>query len=431
MKDFKEDINIYSEQVKDVLTSPPKAIYRWGNTILFFFFLLILILLYVIRYPDIVIGQATLTTIVPPQKEYARTTGKLENIFVVNNQEVKKGTTLAIIENTANYKDVIYLKSIIDTLKADTKNFKFPIEELPVLFLGEIDTAFSNFENNYLQYILNKKSNPFLFENNNNKYTITQLKHRLIVAKEKKNLNQEELIFKKKNIDRLNNLYEKGVISEQNYEQKKLEFLQAKRNFNDINIIISEIKERINNTKNIKKQSEVENVRKEINLFKNVIQSFNQLKKAIKDWELKYLFVSKIRGTVSFMNVWSKNQTVNINDFVFTIVPNNSLEYICKVQVPVTNSGKLKIGQSVNIKLSSYPDYEFGVIRGELRKISLIPSKKNMYFLDVAIPNGLVTTYNKKIEFSQEMQGSAEVITEELRLIERVFYRFRKIFNKS
>ncbi|CAL2090172.1 HlyD family efflux transporter periplasmic adaptor subunit [Tenacibaculum sp. 190524A02b] len=426
-----QELHIYSEQVKDVLTSPPKAIHRWGNTILFFFFVLILILSYVIKYSDIVTGQAVLTTTIPPQKEYARTTGKLTRVFVKNNQKVKENTHLALIENTANYEDVMQLKSIVDTIHVNAENFQFPMTQLPVLFLGEIETAFSVFENNYIQYILNKTANSYQFEQANNQYTLAQLKLRLKASEEKRKINEEELLFKKKDIDRLQGLLDKGVISEQNFEQKKLAYLEAKRSFNDVNITISQIKERISNSSTTKKKADIANVRKEINLLKATLQSFNQLKKVIKDWELRYLFKSNINGTVSFMNVWSKNQTVNTNDLVFTIVPETVSTYICKVQVPVTNARKLKIGQSVNIKLSSYPDHEFGVLKGRVNKIALIPTEKGMYLLDVILPNGLQTTYNKSLKFTQEMQGVAEVITEDLRLVERIFYRFKKIINKS
>ena len=34
MEEFQDELNIYSEEVRDVLSDPPKAIYKWGNTIL-------------------------------------------------------------------------------------------------------------------------------------------------------------------------------------------------------------------------------------------------------------------------------------------------------------------------------------------------------------------------------------------------------------
>ena len=48
----------------------------------------------------------------------------------------------------------------------------------------------------------------------------------------------------------------------------------------------------------------------------------------------------------------------------------------------------------------------------------------------MSLPNILITTHDKEIEFKQEMQGVAEIITEDLRLIERVFYQFKEIFKQ-
>ena len=165
-------------------------------------------------------------------------------------------------------------------------------------------------------------------------------------------------------------------------------------------------------------------------LLKHVIQSFNQLKKAIKDWEYQYVLKSDIKGQVAFLSYWNENQTVNQGDLVFTIIPSENSSFIAKLKTPVQNSGKIKIGQNVNIKLENYPDAEFGVLNGVVKNMSLIPNKEGLYLIDVELPKSLITSYNKKIEFRQEMRASAEIVTEDLRLIERFFYQFRQVLSR-
>ncbi len=429
-EEIQEELKIYSEGVRDVLSEPPKSIFRWGNTILLVFIGCIFFLSWLIKYPDIVIAQAVLTTETPPQKEYARVTGKIDSLFVKNYQKVKPNTPLALIENTANFKDVLFLKSILDTLKVNQSSFYFPLDSLPMLFLGDIENEFSLFENNYIQYDLNKKSQSFLNNDLTNKYALSQLRYRLQTLKNQKELNEEELLFKRKDLERTVTLYNKGVISAQEYENKKLEYLQAERSYKNMNVSISQIKENISNTSNLKKQTSIENTRNEINLLKNVIQSLDKLRTAIKDWESKYLFKSNIEGEVSFMKIWNKNQTIINGDLIFTIIPKEHSSYVVKLQAPLRNSGKLKIGQVVNIRLNGYPDNEFGLLKGKVKEISLTPNNEGLYLLDVELPNKLITTFGIEIEFKQEMQGTAEIITDDLRLIERIFYQFRKIFNK-
>ena len=165
-------------------------------------------------------------------------------------------------------------------------------------------------------------------------------------------------------------------------------------------------------------------------LLKGVIQSFNQLKKAIRDWEYRYVLQSNIEGKVSFLNVWNTNQTVNQGDLVFTIIPKESSSFVAKLKTPVQNSGKIKTGQGVNIKLLNYPDSEFGVLQGHIKNISLIPNNEGLYVIDVELPKKLITSHKKEIEFRQEMQGIAEIITEDLRLIERFFYQLKDVFKR-
>jgi len=59
-----------------------------------------------------------------------------------------------------------------------------------------------------------------------------------------------------------------------------------------------------------------------------------------------------------------------------------------------------------------------------------VPDKDGNLLIDVALPNGLKTSYNKQITFQQEMKGSAEIVTEDLRLIERILYQFKSIFEQ-
>jgi hypothetical protein len=51
--------------------------------------------------------------------------------------------------------------------------------------------------------------------------------------------------------------------------------------------------------------------------------------------------------------------------------------------------------------------------------------------IDVALPNGIETLYQKKIVFQNEMSGIADIVTEYLRLTERLLYQFRAIFQRS
>ncbi|WP_223033653.1 HlyD family secretion protein [Hanstruepera marina] len=424
-----DNIELRSDEVQEILTKVPHWMIRWGNVLFLSLIVLLLLISWFVKYPDIIVSEATVTTQVPPQKEYAKITGKFDAILVEENELVNHKQPLAIIENTATYQDVFKLKSIIDTIKVDTRNFSFPIDSIPFLFLGDIESQYALFENSYIQYQLNKQLQPFANEAIANSYSVSELNNRLRSLQSQKEINRTELEFKKKDLERNRSLFEKGIISAQDFESKQLEYAQAERNFKNYESSMSQIREAISNAHKTSKGTEINQVKEEMTLLKNVIQSFNQLKKAIKDWEYLYVLQSEIQGKVSFLNYWSINQTVNQGDLVFTIIPSDNEFYVAKLKTPVQNSGKIKVGQQVNIKLENYPDTEFGVLNGRVKNISLIADSEGFYYIDVELPQKLVTSYNKEIDFKQEMKGSAEIITEDLRLIERFFYQFRSVLN--
>lgn len=426
-----EEIELRSEEVQEILTKVPNWMIRWGNTLFLILFALLFLLSWVIKYPDVINSEAIVTTEIPPQKQYAKITGKLDTILVKDNQTIKQNTPLAIIENTADYKDVFFLKSIVDTITLKKNNFLFPIKEIPILFLGDIEIAYANFENSYLQYALNKKLKPYSNDAVANSIKTTELKKQFKSLESQKNINKTELNFKKNDLTRSKVLFDKGVISAKQYENKQLDYLKAERSYQNMSTLLSQLRESIANSKRTSRGAEITKVREEMILLKNTIQAFNQLKKTIRDWELSYVFVSKINGKVSFLNYWSSNQTVVKDDLVFTVLPVKKSSFIARLKTPSQNSGKIKIGQVVNVKLNNYPKYEFGVLKGKVKNISVLPDRNGFYNVEVKLDKELKTTYNKKIDFKHEMPATAEIIIEDLRLLERVFYNFRELFTQS
>ena len=423
-----DDIKLRSEQVQDILSYVPHWMIRFGNLLFLGLILLFFSLSWLIKYPDVIITEALLTTKTPPEKQFANTSGKLETLLTTDNSPIKQNAPLAIIENSANYEDVYLLKNIIDTIKIDNKSFKFPIDELPVLFLGEIDNHYALFENNYAQYILNKNLQPFSNEALANKNSISELRRRLQNSRAQLELNRAELKLKKTDLERYTDLYNKGIISTLEIEQKQIDYHQAERNLKSFESSISQIRESISNANKTSKGTEINKTKEELMLLKGVIQAFNQLKIAINDWEKKYVLLSNIDGKVAFANYWRTNETVKQGDLIFTIIPTKNSSFIAKLKTPAANSGKLKIGQKVNISLESYPEEEFGTLQAKVTYISYIPDNDGNYLILSELPKKLVTSYNKNIDFKQEMSGGSEIITEDLRLTERFFYQIKDIF---
>lgn len=420
------DIEIRSEEVQEILSFIPNWMIRWGNTLFFLLILMLLFISWFVKYPDVITAEVMVTTAFPPEKIYAKSSGQFEVFLVSEEENVSKNQVLAVIENSASYKDVLLLKSIVDTIKYEHE-FAFPIDKIPPLVLGDITTSYSQFENDYTEYILNNELTPYKPENFINRMSIIEAKGRLQILLSQKNLNLKELEYKRNDLERSRKMFEKGVISAKDKEQKELEFLQAERAYKTLESSISQMRELIGSSKQNIESTSIKRIQNDTRLQKKAIQSFLYLKKAIKDWEKLYALKSSIEGKVSFMSYWSANQTVKSGDLLFTIIPQKNRAFIGKIKAPAANSGKIEKEQKVQIKLLNYPSDEFGELNGKVKSISLIPNEEGNYLINVDLKQDLITSYNKKIAFRQEMKGSADIITEDLRLIERFFYQLKNI----
>ncbi|MFM8743183.1 MAG: hypothetical protein ACKODM_07655, partial [Cytophagales bacterium] len=69
---------------------------------------------------------------------------------------------------------------------------------------------------------------------------------------------------------------------------------------------------------------------------------------------------------------------------------------------------------------------EFGMLQGKIESISDVPEKEK-YTVYISLPKGMTSSYNRQLAFRPQLQGETEIITEDLRVLERVFYQLRKL----
>jgi len=423
--------NIRSEEVQDILTKVPHWMLSWGNSIVLTLLVSFFVFTWFIKYPDIITSEAVITTQTPPQKLYANISGRIDTLLIKDGQRVENGQILGMIENTAFLKDVLHLKYIMDTVHIQESNFNFPIYEIQMLSLGEISSSYAIFEKDYLDYSLNKTLDPFSTQITANQLSENELLLRMKSLKNQKQIDQKKLELSENEFQRHKQLYAKGVISLKEFESKKLQFLEDQKQINNLDITFSQLQQSINEAKKVSKETKISFQSESTRLYKNVILSFTQLQDAIKTWELKYLLKSNLDGRLSFINVLSIHQNVNLGDLLFTIVPSVENQYLAKIKAPIQNSGKIRKGQKVNIKLFNYPETEYGMVNGKVKSMSAIPNDEGFYFVQVSLKSPLTTSYNIEIPFKSEMTGTAEIVTEDLRLLERFFYQLRGLFRNN
>jgi multidrug efflux pump subunit AcrA (membrane-fusion protein) len=101
-----KDEAVHTEQVQDIIGKPPIWLYRWGITFVLVITLLCVIISSFIQYPEVVKTKLTILSVESPHAVFFKDSAQLLRILVQNNQKIKKGQVLAIVESLAG-KDTI------------------------------------------------------------------------------------------------------------------------------------------------------------------------------------------------------------------------------------------------------------------------------------------------------------------------------------
>lgn len=433
MSDEKQDIELRSEDFNDVLGEIPSWILRWGITMIACIVLFLLIGSAIFKYPDTISSTVTLTGTTPVSGIVAKTSGKLQELYVKNNQQVKMNSFLAIIENPAKTNDIVRLKELVQKIGADLDTIALtPSQQLQ---LGNLQSLYSSFYLTMSEYRQFKELAYHLKK-------IDLVKKRIIKNEVyyKNMLRQKELLETQIKIShqqyaRDSILEAKGLISKEaieiSYSQYLQSFLSAEnmdRSLENLQIQLAQMHESLYDT-------EYQYLDKKNTLEAQLRSFINQLRVEIDAWEMNYALITPLDGEITLTQYWTKNQNITAGDIVFNIVPNNRGEIIGKALLPTERSGKVKIGQKVNIRFSNYPDKEYGIIKGIVKNISLIPiangKETKNYIVDIQLPNGLKTSYNKDLPFLPEMEGQADIITEDISLLERFLLPLKKVITEN
>jgi len=431
-----EALDERSDQVKEILGRAPNWVIRWGITVVFIIIIAVLMGAALISYNDVIPARIVITSENPPVYLAAKTSGRLTNIFVEADQMVKEDEVLAEIENTANFDDVYLLKSKIENFvpsiqDIDSLRLVFP----SLLELGPIQNAYGAFITEYQNYILFNTLEPNKRESVVIKRQILEQKDLLSKQRKQLSLFQEELVLSKAAYDRSQTLYERGVLSKSEFEDASRAYLSDRQRYENLETAISNTEISIANNNNVLTQTNIQGEEFSNNYRQQLEKAYQNLVNEIRNWEQMFILKSPINGRITIFDIWNKYQNVTAGEVIFTIVPADYQKLIGKVSMPIQNSGKVKLGQEVIIKLDNYPNQEWGSLRGSITNISDVPkqaagSEAPYYAMYVDIST-LETSYDKEIEFRQEMQGSAEIIVEELTILQRIFYQLREVLGAT
>ncbi|NQX40840.1 HlyD family secretion protein [Pedobacter steynii] len=420
-------LEVNSEEVQEIITAVPSWILRRGIALIFCILLTIVGISAFIQYPDVVKTNLKVNSLNAPKTVLVKQTGKIVALLAKEGSSVTQYQPLAFMESTANHSDVLKLHQeltgLSDSLKRKGTTTGLSLKNLN---LGELQSAYQNFHQQYLQYVSAQNGGYYL---NSKKYLEKDLKEiqklkEQIISQQK--IQEQEYANVEQEFDAYKKLYQKGVVSTSEYKQQENKYLSGKYPLQQsVTALLN------NNSSYAAKQKEILDLEHTIQDERaKFVQSLNNMLTETEGWINQYILRAPVAGKVGYAGIVQENQTVNAGQELFMINPANT-DFFGEVYIPQYNMGKVKVGQRTLVKMKSYPFEQYGVIRAKVNYISEVAFKDSVFIAKIGFERFENKDPEHKIVLKNGMQAEAEIITEESTLLQRFLRNITKILNSN
>lgn len=418
------------DQISDLIEVPPSWLLRSGISSLSIVVVLVVGLTVFIRYPDKITAKGIITTEVPPIALVTQEAGRVERLFVQDKAFVAKDTPILFIHNEASLEDVDALRSQLERVRSLNDPAAFLSTSLPeAMELGMMQGDYLRLKQQLdaLKLMLAQAEVEAL-QTSRLTHEVREIEKLNKSLTKEKTLYEEELVLKEKDFQRQKSLKESGVISELEYEQAESLYLQFMRQYEakESGIINNQIRIEQLQMKGIEMGAAYS--QKVQTLHIEIQQIIALLEAQLLVWEEKYFIKAEVDGTVSLAKGMEENAFFDAGSLAAYIIPSAMGEMLTKVNVPIQSSGKVETGQRLILKIPAYPYKEYGVLTTEvadIAAIALVNSEGEAYYeIKGSLPQQLESSYGKIIPYKPNMQVTAEIISEDRSLFQRIFNQF-------
>ena len=425
----KPKLELRSEEVNEILSKRPASIIRYGLTIIALLGILGLVASWYIKYPEIIKGNVMITTEIPPLKVIPKVSGRLQRLLVKPNQLVKQGDFIAEIENTTRLENLPILQTLSQQLKMYLQNTSLKVVFPSNTFtFGDLQVEYNTLLKNYQESERLLGDAIYVQRKNILIQQISDYKKLVIINQRQVEINKEEFSNVEIKYVADKKLYQDKVYGKLEFLAFENTFLQKKKDNENYAKVLVENSLTLSERQKQLVELDFEYLQKTRTYRDNIQQSIQNIDNLLANWQQNYVITAPSQGSLSFLKNLTENQMIRAGDTLFAVLPQKG-GVVAFANVSAQNFGKVKVGQQVIIKLVNYPFEEYGSLSGNIHEIESTPMG-NQYRIKIKLPKGLKTNYDKTLPFRTEMEGSLEIITEDLRLLERTFYGLRKILNQ-
>lgn len=413
---------IRSPELQEVMSEIPGSFLKWGLLVFFGIILILIIGSYFIKNPEIVTVPVVITTQNPPVVLVAKSGGQIEKLLVLEGSLVSQDEVVALIGNTSVYEDVRKLNLFLSGFDEKSDWIEIvKIQQSPRdLSIGEIQSNYSGFQKEWKQmkdyleqgYIPAKLR---LLE----KQIVKKIEYNKELVKQERFLT-EDLALAKRSFERDSTLFHKdsNSISIKEFEKSRQSYIQKLYSFSVFNASLKSNEADFLRLSETRLDLQIQYEKELKQYIFTLEESFQLLKFSISQWEDRYLIKSPIAGKVTLTRFRNENQVIKAGETLATVIPDSTTNIVARAVIPASGFGRIEIGQTVNIKLSGFPYMQYGVLKGKIYSLSQVPGEGG-FSAGIELTGGMTSTYREKIRFIHEMDGTADIVTKDVRLINR------------
>lgn len=414
-----------SVELQDIVERMPTSWTKWASLGMLVLLLLTLLLGIIIKYPDTVDGELTLTSEQAPVRLVAAMSGRI-HLHKAQGAQLQRGDVIGYFVSGTSYTSVRYLDSLLRYGLRDS---------LPTFAL---DIALGELSGSYASYVQAYTTWHRLAHSTRQQLLRDALLHQIAKDKQQVRHLDKELELQHYSVTTAEELLRKDSILMRKYylpeyEYRKTEHILQSQKSNYLELQSS----RITKATDIRQatlqleRSAVEEQESISEALSNLQMRYQILANEVRLWKERYLFIASHEGQLDYLGFWRENAFIASGTEVFSIIPRNELS-IGEVIIPAYGAGKVKPGMLVNIKLHDYPYDEYGMLRGRVSSISRLTHKVTgpkgdfeAYRVRLTLPEGTCTTFGRALKLNMEAHGQAEIITQPRRLLLRLFDKLK------
>jgi hemolysin D len=173
-------------------------------------------------------------------------------------------------------------------------------------------------------------------------------------------------------------------------------------------------------------QTQASDLRSEISQTQKAIASLR--------WQLQQRIIrAPVAGTIFQLPIQKAGAVVQPGQNLVQIAPSN-VPMVIKAEMPISESGFLRVGMTVQLKFDAYPFQDYGVVPGKVSWVSpdskttqVGQSQIEIFELEVIPERTYIQAQNRRIELTPGQTATAEVVVRQRRVIDLILDPFKQL----